>query len=290
MLRFFKQLINIYLKKKVPRAAAELSYCLTLSFFPLLICINAMLATFNINEVDIISLGEGIVPGSTLRVIAEYVEYVGVHFSPAMLAGALVLMATTSSAAFRSIMGIMAEIQGEHRYRGFWSTVFSFIYSILFLAAIYLSCIVVVTGNWFLEFAAEHLGVSAVGAGIWRWIRFVLLFIILLFIIYGVYRLSAPREKPRSARLPGAFIATVAMVIASMFFSWTMELSSRYPLIYGSLASIIILMIWLFICGNILIMGNAINFILNNSENVRRKTAKKELKLRETADKRKRTS
>lgn len=283
MLRFIKQLVNIYLKKKVPRSAAELSYCLTLSFFPLLICINAMLATFNLSEMDIISLGEGIIPGATLKVISEYVDYVGVHFSPAMLAGALALMATTSSAAFRSIMGIMAEIQGEHRYRGFWSTVFSLIYSIMFLAAIYLSCIVVVTGNWFLEFAAEHLGITEFEAGIWRWIRFVILFFILLFIIYGVYRLSAPMEKPRSARLPGAFIATVAMVIASMFFSWTMELSTQYPLVYGSLASIIILMIWLFICGNILIMGNAINYIRNNSENVRRKSAQKELKLRESA-------
>lgn len=137
MLHFLKRLVNIYLKKKVPRAAAELSYCLTLSIFPLLICINAMLATLNLDQADIISLGEGIIPGSTLRIIADYVEYVGLHYSPAMLAGALALMATTSSAAFRSIMGIMAEIQGEHRYRGFWPTVFSFVYSVVFLAAIY---------------------------------------------------------------------------------------------------------------------------------------------------------
>ena len=171
---------------------------------------------------------EGI-PGSTLRIIADYVEYVGLHYSPAMLAGALALMATTSSAAFRSIMGIMAEIQGEHRYRGFWPTVFSFVYSVVFLAAIYLSCIVIVTGNWFLDFAAKHLGVSAFEAGIWRRIRFALLFFILLFIIYGVYRLSAPLEKPRSPRMPGALIATVAMVFASMFFSWTMELSTSIP-------------------------------------------------------------
>lgn len=275
MLRFIKQLFEIYTKKKVPRAAAELSYSLTLSVFPLLICLNAMLASLNLSEMDILSLGEGIVPSSTMRIIADYVDYVGVNYSPAMLAGAIVLMFTTSSGAFRAIMGIMAEIQGKHRYKGFWSTIFSFVYSILFLIAIYISCIIIVTGNWFLEFAAGHLGFTGTGLGIWNKARFGILFLFLLFIIYGVYRLSAPMEKPKSPKMLGALISTIAMVLASMFFSWTIELSTRYPLIYGSLASIIILMIWLFICGNILITGNIINYIRNNNGGVKKQKSNK---------------
>jgi uncharacterized BrkB/YihY/UPF0761 family membrane protein len=61
--------------------------------------------------------------------------------------GALMLLFTSSSAAFRSIMGIMSEIQGRHRYRGFWPTVFSIVYSLIFLAAIYMSLVVIGTGN-----------------------------------------------------------------------------------------------------------------------------------------------
>ncbi len=265
MLRFLKQLVEIYIKKKVPRAAAELSYCLTLSVFPLLICLNAMLASLDLNEMDILSYGEGIVPTATLKIVADYVQYVSVNFSPAMLAGALLLVASSSSAAFRSIMGIMSEIQGRHRYHGFWPTIFSFVYSLIFLAAIYLSCVVIVSGNWFIRLASEYFGMSRISGEIWRWIRFVLLFFILLWIIYGIYRLSAPREKPRSPRMLGAFVASVALVGVSIFFSWTIELSTRYSLIYGSIASIIILMIWLFICGIILIMGDVVNYVRNQN-------------------------
>ena len=31
---------------------------------------------------------------------------------------------------------------------------------------------------------------------------------------------------------------------------------------YGSLASVIIMLVWLYLCGNILIMGNVVNFVL----------------------------
>ena len=104
----------------------------------------------------------------------------------------------------------------------------------------------------------------------WQWLRFVLLFALLFVIIYAVYRLSAPRRRPAEQRVIGAVAAALALVAASVFFSWTISMSSRYPLIYGSLASLIILMIWLFICGNILIMGNALNVVLNRYMAVRR--------------------
>ena len=49
------------------------------------------------------------------------------------------------------------------------------------------------------------------------------------------------------------------MVVASAVFSFFIGMSSRYSLIYGSLASVIILLLWLFLCGNILILGGVFN-------------------------------
>ena len=47
-----------------------------------------------------------------------------------------------------------------------------------------------------------------------------------------------------------------------MVFSLLMGNSTRYSLIYGSLASVIIMLVWLYLCGNILIMGNVVNYVL----------------------------
>ena len=62
--------------------------------------------------------------------------------------------------------------------------------------------------------------------------------------------------------VPGALAASAALAAASMIFSLLMGNSARYSLIYGSLASVILLLVWLYLCGNILIMGNAVNYVL----------------------------
>ena len=43
--------------------------------------------------------------------------------------------------------------------------------------------------------------------------------------------------------------------------SWLVSRSSRYSLVYGSLASIIIMLVWLYLCGNILLIGNLFNCV-----------------------------
>ena len=44
-----------------------------------------------------------------------------------------------------------------------------------------------------------------------------------------------------------------------MLFSWFIGMSSRYALVYGSLASLMILLVWLYFCGNLLLLGVAVN-------------------------------
>ena len=59
----------------------------------------------------------------------------------------------------------------------------------------------------------------------------------------------------------GTLVASLAIVAASVLFSWFIGLSSRYALVYGSLASLIILLVWLYLCGNILILGDVFNCV-----------------------------
>ena len=54
----------------------------------------------------------------------------------------------------------------------------------------------------------------------------------------------------------------VALVVASLLFSLIMSRSTRYSLVYGSLASLIILLLWLYLCSNIFILGNVVNCVL----------------------------
>ncbi len=108
--------------------------------------------------------------------------------------------------------------------------------------------------------------------GDWQWIRFWVLFCLVMLFVLLTYRMAAPRGKPRPPILTGGVLASAALVCASMLFSWFIGMSSRYSLVYGSLASVIILLVWLYLCGNILILGNVFNYVWYRRKKVRYET------------------
>ena len=48
----------------------------------------------------------------------------------------------------------------------------------------------------------------------------------------------------------------------TLVFSNFIGVSTRYPLVYGSLASVILLMFWLFLICQIIYLGAALNIVL----------------------------
>ena len=262
--RFALDVAELYFDKKISRSAAELAYFLILSFFPALICINAIIGTLDLDVATLLDKAAVIIPEGALTVLTEYVRYITVNQSRALLTGGIVMTLFSASAAMRSLMDVMDDIYERRSYTGLWQIVASVAFSVLFLLTIYLSLVVVLTGNWFFHLLEELIHKVPRLAEIhlpwdWQWMRFVILFCLVLLFVLLLYRATALREKPRAPIFKGAFLAAAALVLASVIFSYFIGLSSRYSLVYGSLASVMILLVWLYLCGNILILGNCCN-------------------------------
>lgn len=261
-IEFVYDMVSIYTKNRVPRSAAEFSYFLTLSVFPLLICLTAILTSLDINQQSLLIMLESVLPGNIAGVISDYIEYVMDNYNDSMLVVGLTVMATSSAGAMRSLINIMTDIQGEARYKGFHGTIVSFAFSIVFLLTFYLSIVIVVTGGWFIDILDSFFGVHRL-TYIWSWLRFVVLFLIMILVINLLYTFTGPKtQRAKLSRLIGAFAATISIVIFSMIFSGILSLTTKYSVVYGSLSAIIILMIWAYTCGLILIMGNVLNIVL----------------------------
>jgi len=256
-----KDMAEIFVKKNVTRGAAALSYYLTLSIFPLLICVSAILGNTWIVDSDLGDSLREFLPDSAFYVIYEFLRYVSRFRSDVMLVFGVIAMLTTSSAAFRSFTGTISDIQGSARHTGIWRGIFSFVSSIVFLLSIYISGLVILTGEWIIEVIGEQLTVIEIFE-IWNWLRFVFLLLLLFCIILLIYIFSAPKGTRKRACLPGAVTAAIVLVGASMVYSHMITASLRYAILYGSLASFIILMVWLYTCGIILIMGDVLNITI----------------------------
>ena len=261
---FLWEVVQLYFAKRVSRAAAELAYFLVLSFFPFVIVLNAVVGTLPVDLPSLLDEAAGVIPAEALGVIREYVGYITINQSRALLAAGIVMMLFSASAAMRSLMRVMDEIYDRRTYAGLWQVVASVAFAVLFLVTFYLSVVVVLTGNWFFHLLEGVLRRFPIFDGVklpwqWQWMRFVILFCLVLMFMMLIYKATAPRGKPRPPVLTGAFLASGALVGFSVLFSYFIGLSSRYSLVYGSLASVVILLVWLYLCGNIVIVGNCFN-------------------------------
>ena len=260
--KFILEMVELYFSKHISRSAAELAYFLILSFFPLLICINAFISLLPVDLEELIAAAAPLLPGAILGVLREYVGYITTNQSPGLLVAGIFMTVFFASAAFRALMHIMEEIYGRKGYRGFRQVVASVLFALLLLVTIFLSLVVLLTGGWLFQAVERLLHLdSHTLPWDWQWMRFLLLFLFVFLFVLLVYRVAAPRGKPRPPVLTGAVLASVALSAFSMLFSLFIGLSSRYSLVYGSLASIIIMLVWLYLCGNILIIGNIFNCV-----------------------------
>ncbi len=262
--RFIMDVVKVYFNQRVSRAAAELAYFLVLTFFPIIICVSAFLDKLNLNLVSLLDDASRFLPSGVVIIFKDYVSYLDGNYSTGMLLAGVVLAVLFASAAVRGLMNFMHELYGRATFRGLRQLGASILFSILLLATIYLSLAVVVSGNWFFHQLGNLLGLEDLVSrfGTWQWMKYLLLLAMVFLFILLLYRFAAPLDKPRPPVVPGAMGASVALAIASMIFSQIMGRSTRYSLVYGSLTAVIILLVWLYLCGTVLILGNVANYVI----------------------------
>lgn len=261
LVAFAVDIMEVFLDRRVSRSAAELSYYLLLTLFPMLIMVIGIVGMLPITEEQAVQFISGVLPESTTEMVVDYLTYVQAHRGGGMFTAGLITTITAASAAFRGLVSISGEIYGQKVFRGVWYFLFSILFSVLLLVMIYLSLVVVLTGGWFMRFLRSTFSFVKIPV-YWPFVRLVLMFAVAMLFLTLLYWATAPKGRARPPAVMGAGLTACLLTLSSSLFSALISLSSRYSLIYGSLASVIILMVWLYLCGNIVILGNVFNYVL----------------------------
>ena len=263
---------ELFMKVGGSRSAAALSYFLILTLFPLLVCVNYLIGLFHLDLENLLRSLDQLLPPGALAVIRDYLSYVADSQSPALLLASLFTILISASAGMRTLLATMDELHDTAHVNPLARVAFSVALSALFLLTIYLSVVVLFTGEWFFRLLEENLPRHTaqplpldVLEELWPRFRYVLLFCFVLLLVLLVYRAGTPRGTIRPAIvLLSSLLAALVISAASMIFSWFIGMSSRYDLVYGSLASLIILLVWLYLCGNLLLLGAVTGRVLED--------------------------
>ncbi len=97
-------------------------------------------------------------------------------------------------------------------------------------------------------------------------LKTVLTFLLLLNSISLIYYFAPPVNDKWSYFSPGSIFTSITMILTSLLFSWYLNSFGQYNILYGSLGTIMITMIWMYINSMILLIGFEMNLGIQVNE------------------------
>jgi membrane protein len=97
---------------------------------------------------------------------------------------------------------------------------------------------------------------------LWTILRWLIAILTSIAVMLLIYHHAVPRTQPWHSVLPGASLATALWFPATMGFGWYVAHFAAYSLLYGSLATAIVLLVWLYIISVIVLVGAEFNALL----------------------------
>jgi len=257
-----KRMACRYFLDGIPQAAAELSYFLLFSLFPLLMFVNAILARLDIS-IETIQPVLRTLPQSLRELIISYLEQLPLAPSMSLTLTGVVLTLYFLSRAVRSMIRTVNDLYHVEVPRG---PVQTFMLSISltagFLVSLVCSFILLVAGRMLLRLLPYLLPVPPSVLDLTHHASFGMM-ILFIFLFLLLFNQITPNIHLRFREVwPGALFSLVAWLLVSWLFSFYVDHLARYSVLYGSLATIIILMLWLYIVSMVLLMGPQLNHTL----------------------------
>lgn len=199
-------------------------------------------------------------PGGAIEVVGEQVTRIASQPAGQLGFGFILGLAVTlwsANAGMKAIFDALNVAYGEQEKRSFLGlNVQSMTFTILAIAAAVAAMLAVVV----LPTALEFIGLGEAAQTLISIARWPVLLIGLMIALAVLYRYGPSRKEPQWRWLsPGAIVAAVVWLIASLAFSFYAQNFGSYNETYGSLGAVIGFMTWMWISVTIVLIGAEIN-------------------------------
>jgi len=251
--------------------ANDLTFKILLSLFPFILFLMALASYFDIDAILLIEGMYQTLPPDVMDFIAPFMIELFEIRRPQILSISFIVMLFSASSGFNSAMKGINKAYGQADGRNFFhrrliSVALVFVFAIAIVSAL----VMLIFNNAIYRFAINHLYNTAFLNIIFSFLGYIISVGILLLSVMAINGFSLARKKHWGDLLPGACLTVVCWVILSRAFSIYVNNFSNHSALYGSVAGIMLLMIWLNLICIVMLVGSEVNALVN----VDRKTTK----------------
>ena len=138
-------------------------------------------------------------------------------------------------------------------------TLRNLIFTLWLIVTIAASIVLTTVGRRALQFVSGLIHIPDQFINVWETLRFAVLGVIMLLVLVPLNMLARGRRCPLREVVPGVLLSMLAWLALSVAFSYYVEKVAHYTELYGSIATIVVVLLWLYMTGQVLIMGAEYN-------------------------------
>ncbi|MGC1869896.1 MAG: YihY/virulence factor BrkB family protein [Acidobacteriaceae bacterium] len=259
---FAKRLWREFLDDNILDGAAVLAFFFLLAVFPAAIFVLSLLPSLSIPHLQqaILDLLHQVLPEQSADLFEETIRYATSGGKEGLLTFGLIFTLWSGSTGVYAIMEQLNAICDRTDRRPFWKArgiaiLLTVLFALLTIGALSL----VIFGGAVQSWMASMIGWSHPLRIFFATLRWIILAAALLLALAVAYRYGPDGNTRFRFISPGNMAATLLIALASIGFRIYVSKFGNYSATYGSLAAIIVLMLWMYMAGIALLVGWEIN-------------------------------
>lgn len=259
--------------------AAQAAFFIMLSIVPIISLVLATATYLPFTQQDVLNLTMSVIPDEFSVYVADVISDLYEGAGRTVISISVIATLWSASTGISALMdGFNSMYQVRQDIGYVKSRLLALLYTVILiiLFAVTLSIYVTVS-HYYAAYIRDVVVVGSFLGNVLWFIRYILGWLLFYTFILMMYVIlprgfGLPKDKEEhlnlgkriKSQMPGAAFCSVAWLVISRLVMLYIQHFSNFSLMYGSLAGIVILMLWLYFCMFFLFIGAVINYLLSN--------------------------
>lgn len=247
-------------KSHIGEYAANCSYFTLLAFIPFLILLLTLTKYFALDKQILKLILENNLTNNILN--DTFIQIIREAYSKSFgtVTISIIFILWSAGKGFYALSkGLNAAYGLERKNRFMYFRLRGLFYTIIFIILIILSLVLLVFGNRINLFLQENFNIFSKIIYIVLANKFIISMIVLSIIFTFIYKFIPKHKVKLKNQIIGAVFAAVACNVISVFYAVYVNIYTGFSVMYGSLTSIVLAMMWVYACMYSILLGAFIN-------------------------------
>lgn len=245
-------------KKNIAAYASSIAFFLFLSLIPIAMVLVSILPFTVLTESDLISTMDNVMPEFMVPLLDTIISDVYERSTGILSLAILVAIWSAGKGMLAMIRGLNEINEVRERRNYFILRIEASGYTLIMLSAVLVALILMVFGNTLLDLVLSYHPKLEQPLELIRNLRFLVSWGVLTLLFAVIYSYVPSARQKFLYQLPGAAFSAIVWSIFSFLFSVYIKYFNGFST-YGSLTTIIIILLWMYFCFYIIMIGAFLN-------------------------------